>query len=334
MPTVRMAADIGGVPSSVLAPGAPTMSSLAHHTPNPNPAHAKRLAVGMIGILGLFLLSLLTLPAAAQQAPEISVSDTVMELRLTDGSLVYGRIVATEGDRLTIVTESGGRIEVSRSQIASLRPTTSRLVAGERWGEDPNATRLFFGPTGRAVGRGTGYFAVYELLMPFLSFGVTDRVTISGGTPVIPGAIGELMYFAPKVTVSSRPGLDLAVGTIAFFVPSEDVSLGLLYGVGTFGSRDNAFTLGLGLPFYTGDGDSFGDRVALMIGGEARMTQRTKFITESYFVPGESGGLVIGGVRFFGERLSADAGLGFAVGEESGCCLPVVNFVYSFGRPR
>ena len=63
------------------------------------------------------------------------------------------------------------------------------------------------------------------------------------------------------------------------------------------------------------------------------MTQRTKFITESYFIPGISGGLVAGGIRFFGERLSADAGLGFAVGEDSGCCIPVVNFVYSFGRP-
>ena len=97
----------------------------------------------------------------------------------------------------------------------------------------------------------------------------------------------------------------------------------------------NAFTLGIGIPFYPGDDDSFGDRVALMVGAEARMTPRTKFITESYFVPGESGGLVMGGLRFFGERLSADAGLGVAVGADgAGCCLPVVNFVYSFGRPR
>ena len=310
------------------------MSPFTHRSPSPTAARASRRTMRMLGVLGLLLISCLASPAAAQQAPEISVSDTVMEIRLTDGSVLYGRIVATDADRITMVTESGSRIEIGRSQIASLRATASRLVAGERWDEDPNVTRLFFGPTGRAVGHGTGYFAVYELLMPFLSFGVTDRVTISGGTPVIPGAIGELLYVAPKITVSSRPGLDLAVGTIAFFVPSEDISLGLLYGVGTFGSRDNAFTVGVGLPFYTGNGDSFGDRVALMVGGEARMSQRSKLITESYFVPGESGGLVIGGVRFFGERLSADAGLGVAVGAESECCLPVVNFVYSFGRPR
>jgi hypothetical protein len=142
------------------------------------------------------------------------------------------------------------------------------------------------------------------------------------------------VYFAPKVTVMSRPGIDLAGGALAFFVPDEDESLGLLYGVGTFGSRDNALTLGVGLPFITDSDDTFGDRVVVMVGGEARMSPRTKFITESYFVPGISGGLVTGGLRFFGERLSADAGLGVAVGAEVACCMPVVNFVYSFGRPR
>ena len=287
-------------------------------------------------VVALLLLVATFAPAArAQQVPPvIAVSDTVMEVRLVDGSILYGRIVATEGDRVTIATEGGARTDVARSQIASLRPTTSRLVNGERWTADPNTTRLFFGPTGRSIGQGTGYFAVYELLMPFLSYGVTNRISISGGTPIIPGVIGELFYVAPKVTVLSRPGVDLAAGVLAFFVPEENESLGLLYGVSTFGSLDNALTVGLGLPFITG-GEGFADRVVLMVGGEARMSQRTKFITESYFVPGESGALISGGLRFFGERLSADAGLGFAVGDgDSACCVPIVNFVYSFGRPR
>jgi hypothetical protein len=170
--------------------------------------------------------------------------------------------------------------------------------------------------------------------MPFLSYGITDRISISGGTPIIPGIMGELLYLAPKVTVMSRPGVDLAAGALAFFVPSEDESLGLLYGVGTLGSRDNALTVGLGLPFITGSGDNFADRMVLMLGGELRMSQRTKFIAESYFLPGEAGGLLAGGLRFFGERLSADAGLGLAVGDGGACCLPVVNFVYSFGPAR
>ena len=314
------------------------MSAASYQLPSrrrPRRARRPGRLLPIIGFLSLLLASAFASTARAQGATvTIAASDTVMEIRLTDGSVLFGRIVATDGDRITIATESGVRTEVTRTQIVSIRATTSRLVNGERWAEDPNTTRLFFGPTGRAIGQGTGYFAVYELLMPFLSFGVTDRISISGGTPIVPGAIGELLYAAPKVTVISRPGVDLAAGALAFFVPSEDESLGLFYGVGTFGSRDNALTVGVGLPFFTGGDETFGDRVVLMIGGEARMSQRTKFITESYFIPGISGGLVAGGIRFFGERLSADAGLGFAVGDDVGCCLPVVNFVYSFGRPR
>lgn len=287
-------------------------------------------------VVTLLLASAVGTSATAQTPGVVAVvSDTLMEVRLQDGSVLFGRIVAADDERITILTEAGTRIELQRAQIHSIRRNVARLVNGERWFDDPNATRLFFGPTGRAIGRGTGYFAVYELFMPFLSYGITDQFSISGGTPVIPGAIGKLFYAAPKLTVLSRPGVDLAAGVLAFLLPDDGESLGMFYGVGTFGSLDNAFTAGLGVPFYVGDESEIVDRFAVMLGGEARVSRRTKMIGESYFVPGESGALLMGGLRFFGERLSADAGLGLAVGEgDSACCLPIVNFVWVFGRQK
>ena len=275
-------------------------------------------------------------PVQAQTVPPvIAVSDTVMEIRLKEGSVLFGRIVAVDGDRVTIQLESGSRIDVERPQIVSIRRTSSRMVRGERWEEDPNSTRLFFGPTGRPLGRGTGYFAVYELIMPFLSYGITDRISVSGGTPVIPGVTGELLYFAPKITLISRPSVNFSAGALAFSVPSEDESLGLVYGVGTLGSTDHAFTVGAGIPFIVGEEDEIADRAVVMLGAESRVSRRTKMIGESYFVPGESGGIVALGARFFGERLSADAGLGFLFGgDDSSCCVPIVNFVYVFGAQR
>ena len=301
-----------------------------------NARRSSRLAsfLRMASLVGVKVMALPILGQAQAVPVVIAVSDTVVEVRLAEGSILYGRIVAIDGDRITIEMESGTRIEVDRSQIRSIRRTASRMVQGERWEEDPNATRLFFGPTGRSLGRGTGYFAVYELVMPFLSYGITDRVSVSGGTPVIPGLTGELFYFAPKVTVFSGSGVDLAAGAIAFAMASEDESLGLLYGVGTFGSTDNAVTLGVGIPFIVGDEDDIADRAVMMLGFESRTTRRTKFIGESYFVPGESGGIVALGMRFFGERLSADAGVGVLIGDDSGCCVPIVNFVYVFGSQR
>ncbi|MBI4545235.1 MAG: hypothetical protein HY703_08575 [Gemmatimonadetes bacterium] len=45
--------------------------------------------------------------------------------------------------------------------------------------------------------------------------------------------------------------------------------------------------------------------------------------------------ILSGGIRFFGERLSADVGLAtLSSGGEGFCCAPVVNFVYNLGGTR
>lgn len=299
------------------------------------PRRRPRLAIALLGLIASAFLAGAPVDAGSQVPPSaISVSDTLLEIRLTDGSVLFGRIVTIDGDRVTIATESGGRIEVARSSLTSARPTRARLVGGERWDADPNGTRLFFGPTARAVGAGSGYFAVYELFLPYITVGITDFFSFSGGTPIVPEAMGEVFYLAPKVTVLNAERTQLAAGVLAFFGTEEDGAAGLLYGVGTFGSRDNAVSVGAAFPFVTSSGDGLADQPAIMIGAEARSSRRTKFITENYFVPGESGAIISGGYRFFGERLSADAGLGIFIDDgDAVCCIPLVNFVYTWGPP-
>jgi hypothetical protein len=274
---------------------------------------------------------------AQEPPPAVVAGDSLYEIRLTDGSSLIGRVVADDGEELVVETAAGARITLRRAQIRSMRLVRGRMVDGEMWLEDPHATRLFFGPTARAVPQGEGYFGVYELFFPFVTYGVTDRLTISGGTPVVPGAIGEAFYVSPKLEVMRTPMASAAVGVLAFFATRElDGTVGLLYAVGTFGEPDRALTVGATVPFIATRGTTeIGREPALMLGGEARMTRRTKFISENYFAPSAGYGLVSGGVRFFGERLSADFGLGAAIGDGAfECCLPLVNFVYSFGGSR
>lgn len=278
----------------------------------------------------------LTLPVQAygQTPAEIVVSDTLREIRLADGSTLYGRIIATTGEQVTIQTESGATLQVDRAQIRSAGPLRGQVRNGEVWLEDPNATRLFFAPTGRSLRQGEGYFGVYELFFPFLTYGVTDALTIAGGTPIIPGVFGEVAYFGPKLGVVNTPAFQLSLGGFAGIFGGG--TAGILYGVGTWGSPELALTAGGGLGFTTdGDSGDLADRPLVMVGGEARAGRRLKFITENYFVFGESGAALSGGMRFFGERLSADAGLVMLVGEGcSGCVGPLVNFVYVFGGDR
>lgn len=260
------------------------------------------------------------------QAPVLAASDTLREIHLADGSVLIGRVEAVAGDRVTIVTQAGVRLEIDRAQIRSALPV--RLREGRVMREDPAGTRLFFAPTGRSLKAGEGYFGVYELFFPFLTYGVTDYFTIAAGTPVIPDAIGEFAYVAPKLTLIRGERVNVGTGVFAGFAEGE--MGGIAYAVGTFGDRDDAVTAGAGFAF---GGGEFFDEPLLMLGGEMRVGTQLKVLTENYLVPGESGALVSGGVRFFGERISADVGVGaYVAREESLCCLPLLNFVYTFGR--
>jgi hypothetical protein len=298
--------------------------------------------------LGAFTILLLLLsstvlagPPLAAQTAAPAAADTIYEVRLADGSTLYARVLVADEERITFETSGGARLEVSRAQLRTMEPARGRFVDGRFWREDPNKTRLFFAPTGRSLRAGEGYFGVYELFIPFLSYGITDQITLSGGSPVYVGMFGVTppFYLAPKVQVVSDPRAQLSLGALAIFLPrswdwdgDRTRSLGIAYGVGTLGDLDNAATAGIGWGFADGE---FSSRPVVMFGGEVRTGRPTKFITENWFMPGEDGIVLSGGLRFFGERLSADAGLlGFIGSGESGCCLPLVNFLYHFGGGR
>lgn len=286
----------------------------------------------ILAIIGVALT--LAGTAAAQVVPSVSASDTVWTVELTDGSTLYGRVVAVEDERLTIVTEAGVEVAVPRTGIRSMSPLRGMIRDGEVWIADSNTTRLFFGPTGRMMRRGDGYIAAFELFLPFISYSLTDRFTIAGGTPPLPGVIGRLFYVAPKLGLYEGPGSAIALGVLAFFSTYDDFeSAGIGFVVGTWGSEDDAFTAGIGWPFVTGD---MANLPVGMVGIETRTSRRTKFVSENYLIAvDEFDGSAIanvvlsGGARFIGDRLSADLGLGvFVNGDGPTCCLPLVNFVY------
>ena len=280
----------------------------------------------------------LAAPAPAQVAIEIpQPSDTVYEVRLGDGTVHVGQIVRRDADRLVLSTAGGVEVSVPIDRIVRIRPAEGRFVAGAYWPHDPNDSRLFFGPTGRTLDAGDGYVALYELFFPFIGYGAADWLTLAGGTMIFPDFTGEVVYLAPKARVLRTEHAEVSLGVFALF-GSRDVtagSVGLLYGSGTFGSRDSAVTAGAAFPFAAGGGDTWmGDDPLLMVGGEHRVGRGIKLISENYFIPAEGFGALSGGVRFVGERLSADGGLALGFGNgEFGCCLPLINFVYNFG-PR
>jgi hypothetical protein len=294
-------------------------------------------AIAVVSLSAAFGASPARAQAPATPVTAAARGDTITEVRLRDGSVLYGRVVEETPERVVLMTLAGARLELTRSQIESIRVTSGRSVDGAFWVEDPNSTRLFFTSTARPLRKGSGYIASFELFMPLVAYGVTDRLTLAGGTPIIPEAFGRLWYFAPKYTVSMRERSAVSVGALAFVLPEDVVdegSIGIVYANGTWGTRDRAVTAGAGWGYRWASGTSdVANNPVIMLGYESRLSRRVKFVTENWLFTGPgSDAFLSGGLRFIGDRISADIGVGGLAGSGTGCCVPLVNFVYNFGK--
>lgn len=271
-------------------------------------------------------------PALAQRTPiPVPPVDTVavVTLRLTDGSELTGRVVARDDTSLVVVTIAGLRVVAPRRAIVAWRAQRGRIANGQFVEADPNTSRLFFAPTGRTLAAGSGYFADYFLFFPFVAVGLADRFTLAGGVSILPGAENQLVYIAPKIGLVQSPRVNIAAGGIFATVPGETGSIGAVYGVGTFGSEDNAITVVVGYPF--ADGETT-DSPSAVLGAEARLSSRSKFLVETWLLPGADVVPATFGLRFFGSRLTVDFGLMSVIGAdtEGFPFFPWVDFVVSW----
>ena len=294
--------------------------------PSPRPS---LVSPGRIPLLFAFLFVVTTaLPALAQTPPDIPApSDAIYEVRLGDGSVIFARVVEFDEERVVFETVGGARLDVERTGIEGVRAARGQTVDGEFWTEDPGGTRLFFTSTGRSLREGESYIGTYVVVLPFAAVGITDRFTIVGGAPILFGEL-EPFYLGPKLQVLRQPEVQASIGTLAFFFDDEVV--GVAYGVGTFGDADKALSAGIGY-FYSGD--EVLNEPAFMLGGETRVSRRIKLITENYVLPDAVGVVLSGGVRIIGDRFNTEVGaMGAFADGDGGCCVPLINFSYSFGR--
>ena len=148
---------------------------------------------------------------------------------------------------------------------------------------------------------------------------------------MIPGAESQIFYIAPKITPFHLKNIDLSAGVLYVNVTSGSASgVGIVYGIGTYGTSDGAVTAGLGWGFAEGE---LSNKPILLVGGEYRVARNIKFITENWIPPGTDLIVFSFGIRFFGESLAAD--LGFIRPSKFGSSgfpfIPWVGFAYNFG---
>lgn len=263
-----------------------------------------------------------------KQEPPTSASrlQEAVRVELNDGTVLYGIIVRETGDQVEFQLMSGSTVVLDRGSIERTEVVSGVMKGGAFLPPDPNRSRLFWGPTARTVPKGQGYFGVYEVVAPFLTFGVTDWLTMGGGVPLLfsPSDGISTLWLTPKIRVLHREKLDVAVGSFLLFETGDDGSYGAIhYAVVTAGDERASLTVGGGM--FQGSLDSPG---ALMVGGQVRTSRSVKLMAEGYLLDG--GGLLILGPRFLGQKLSADVGLGMPLTGDGFFVLPVVNFAYAW----
>jgi hypothetical protein len=274
------------------------------------------------------------LPAATAHGQPVGPALTVAAdtsvrqlIRLRDGSTVLGRITQSWGDSARVESLAGALV-VRRADVRSVRLVAAASIhRGVYWPEDPNATRLFFGPTARMLRKGEGYVANHWLFFMDGYGGVTDRVTLGGGMSLFPtdNFLKDNAYFlSPKVSIKQSERFNTAVGVWLGGAPFNDemegdFTFGIAYGVATWGGPDAAVTLGGGYGFAEG---RLARNPMVMLGGSRRLSRRWSFVTENWVFPNvEDHPLVSAGFRTLGESVSWDFGFVTVLGTGEGTVL-------------
>jgi hypothetical protein len=271
-----------------------------------------------------FVLVLMSFLGSVCLAQEDTLA--VKQVSLKDGSELVGRIVSENSEEIFFITNSGIEMKIKRELIQEIKDLEMEEHKGTLRRVDPNQTRLLFAPTARPLKQGKGYFSVYEIFFPMISFGLTDFIALSGGMSLFPGADEQLFYLAPKVNFLNQQNFALSGGVL--YISITDESAGIAYGVATFGKSSGAFTLGLGWGFVEGD---FSSKPMIVLGGEVQLSGSTKLITENWLPPGDNGAIISFGIRFFGANLAADFGLITSTEASGGFpFLPWIGFAYNF----
>lgn len=219
----------------------------------------------------------------------------------------------------------------------------------------PDRARLLLSSSAQPLQRGEGYVAGHLVIFPLMAYGVTDWLTVAGGGSLFPGLMGGAFYVAPRLTLFSRTGLDLAIGSVMLLLEGEGVistlykekgggTFGALYGVGTFSGSHHAVTAGAGWGYeipnsrINATGGSHVDlrsQPVMLLALQSRLIQPFEILTENWLGSrnGNVNGLLTGGVRSLGRAGSTDLALGMRVRRgKVECCIPIVNFALYFGR--
>lgn len=283
-------------------------------------------------LVSLFLFSFITNAQTGQDSIKSQV-ETI------DGNEYIGVILNQSTESIRLKTEILGEINIPRSEIKRITPLfTTKSKDGKYWLDNPQATRYFWAPNAYNLKSGEGYYQNVWVLFNQAVVGLTDY--FSAGVGVVPlflfeGAPTPVWVTAKFSIPVVENKVNLGAGALLSTVIGEetDASFGILYGISTFGSKDQNLNIGLGWGFADGE---MAKNPTLNISGMVRTGARGYFITENYLIgtPDETVVVsMIGGRRII-KRVGLDYGvvIPFASDMDGFIAIPWLGLTIPFGQ--
>jgi hypothetical protein len=264
-------------------------------------------------------------------------------IRLDDGTVIRGDVVARTDSTVEIESENMGRVKVKKKHILSSPVKDSDIISARRAGgidPDPIGHTLLLMPTAFTPPKGSIVFRDFELLFLTLGYSPTSSTSIVAGAmlPFTPDFNALTMGIKQGVYQKANGAIAVA-GNVTVPVSSGISEAGFIWLLNAVGSYRFGDQVGVHLAAggigAQGRGESV-QGVSFGAGTDLRLTPHIKLLGEilhggTTFDPGSNGTLVNFGIRIHGERISADIG-GVRPLEDMGDLwfIPLVSVGYRF----
>ena len=219
---------------------------------------------------------------------------------------------------LRIITKDIEKIEVYQKGQGVSDTNPEEEATNTEYPNDPNDYRLFLFPTGKSLGHLKVSVSLHEIILPIVSVGLFDRMTLSFGGYWT--GQGSIPFVFPKINLFHSKNTDVAISGVYSGAPGELPTIG---GFLLFTTRDDniAYTFGggiVGLPNRildvggTPSSSTIPSPPLLVLGLETRVSKHIKTVFEAWIIAYSRFPVFVpaGGARLFWEKFSMDFALG------------------------
>lgn len=247
-------------------------------------------------------------------------SQKLTKIETKDGNEFVGILMSEDSVKVVLQTEALGEINIKKDVIKKRTEIDpSKIIGGELWDDNPQATRYLWTPNGYGLKAGEGYYQNIWVLYNQVSVGMSENFSMSAG--IIPLFFFALdfspVWIVPKFSIPlAKDKVNMSAGAFVGTILGESESgFGIVFSTLTLGNRNNNWNFGLGWGYAGGE---WADRPIINISGMARGSAHGYFLTENYYIPQAEMVLLSGGYRYMAKNVGIDFGLYLPISSEVG----------------